>query len=218
MKGRFCRHPQARLFDAGDASAPSGPVLPATPSAASILSAMAAWSFRIGGPAEAPESLAGTASFETLTSGSSGPPRRILRSQRSWTASFAVNAGLFGIGPGVSVAVLGPLTQSLALYGAVEALHLGAELHALDRIRPDRQRAVLARRRVEVVYASPAQLRLLAGQGPVLTGLRLVISGGSKLDPGLRAALTGGTPSPDLGQTLELLGREEALTRIADQI
>jgi glutamyl-tRNA synthetase len=39
-----------------------------------------------------------------------------------------------------------------------------------------------------------------------------------QVGPGLRAALTGGTPSPDLGQTLELLGRDEALARIADQI
>ncbi len=39
-----------------------------------------------------------------------------------------------------------------------------------------------------------------------------------QIGPGLRAALTGGTPSPDLGQTLELLGREEALARIADQL
>jgi glutamyl-tRNA synthetase len=39
-----------------------------------------------------------------------------------------------------------------------------------------------------------------------------------QIGPGLRAALTGGTPSPDLGQTLELLGREEALARISDQV
>jgi glutamyl-tRNA synthetase len=39
-----------------------------------------------------------------------------------------------------------------------------------------------------------------------------------QIGPGLRAALTGGSPSPDLGQTLELLGREEALARIADRI
>lgn len=39
-----------------------------------------------------------------------------------------------------------------------------------------------------------------------------------QIGPGLRAALTGGSPSPDLGQTLEVLGREEALARIADQI
>lgn len=39
-----------------------------------------------------------------------------------------------------------------------------------------------------------------------------------QIGPGLRAALTGGKPSPDLGQTLEVLGREESLARIADQI
>lgn len=39
-----------------------------------------------------------------------------------------------------------------------------------------------------------------------------------QIGPGLRAALTGGTPAPDLGQALEMLGREEALARIADQV
>ncbi len=42
--------------------------------------------------------------------------------------------------------------------------------------------------------------------------------GMGQIGPGLRAALTGGAPAPDLGQTLELLGRDEALARIADQI
>lgn len=39
-----------------------------------------------------------------------------------------------------------------------------------------------------------------------------------QIGPGLRAALTGGASAPDLGQALELLGRDEALARIADQI
>lgn len=39
-----------------------------------------------------------------------------------------------------------------------------------------------------------------------------------KIGPPLRAVLTGGAPAPDLGQTLEILGREETLARIADQI
>ena len=39
-----------------------------------------------------------------------------------------------------------------------------------------------------------------------------------QIGPGLRAALTGGTPAPDLGQALEMLGREEALARIRDQV
>ena len=42
--------------------------------------------------------------------------------------------------------------------------------------------------------------------------------GFGQIGPGLRAVLTGGSPAPDLGQALELLGREQALARIADQV
>ncbi len=105
----------------------------------------------------------------------------------SWTASFTVNAGLFGIGPGCRMAVLGSLEQSLALYGALEGACLGAEVHLLAGLRPDRQAAAMAARGVEVLYATPAQLRGLDAAMPVL---RLVLVGGSKLDAALRAHLT----------------------------
>jgi glutamyl-tRNA synthetase len=42
--------------------------------------------------------------------------------------------------------------------------------------------------------------------------------GMGQIGPGLRALLTGGAPSPDLGSTLALLGREESLARIADGV
>lgn len=145
--------------------------------------------FRIGG---AGPLRAGPGEFETLTSGSSGRPRHIRRTMASWTRSFAVNAGLFGIGPGIRVAVLGGMEQSLALYGAVEALHLGAELLTLGGLRPDRQRRALGQGAAQVLYATPAQLRLLVeAGGPALPALRVVLLGGSKLDDGLRAALGG---------------------------
>ena len=145
--------------------------------------------------------------FETLTSGSTGPPRRILRSVESWTASFAVNAGLFGIGPGLRLAVPGRLSQSLALYGALEGLCLGAEVHLLDGLRPDRQVAALAARRVQVLYATPAQLRLMAEAGGRLDDLRLVLVGGAKLDAALRAALLAMAPGAALR---EFYGAAEA--------
>jgi glutamyl-tRNA synthetase len=40
--------------------------------------------------------------------------------------------------------------------------------------------------------------------------------GFGKVGPILRAALTGGKPAPDLGVTMEVLGREETLARLAD--
>jgi long-chain acyl-CoA synthetase len=177
MKERFSWHPVARLV--GDA-----PEL----ARAQLQSALSGQPFRIGG---AGPLAAGAGQFESLTSGSLAEPRRILRSMASWIRSFEVNAGLFGIGPGVRVAVLGGLEQSLALYGAVEALHLGAELHYLGGMRPDRQ--ALACGSVDVVYATPAQLRLMAGvEWP---NLSRIIVGGSKLDARLRADLAAMTPA-----------------------
>ncbi len=192
----FFWHRQARVFDAAGGiagHAESGAaVIGDRPAGVALAQAMARAAlqqpFRIGGVAE-PEPH-GAGMFETLTAGSSGRPRRIRRSQASWAASFAVNADLFGIGPGLSVAVLGRLVHSLSLYGALEGVCLGAEVHLLDGLRPDRQRQALLDRRVAVIYATPAQLRLLVeGGGPVLPRLRLVLVGGSKLDDGLRAAL-----------------------------
>jgi long-chain acyl-CoA synthetase len=191
----FRRHPKARIFGPDGAETDDGPPLARfsdRPAAWALTSALAAaeagLAFRVGDTAAEPAQGAGC--FETLTSGSSGAPRRIRRSQVSWIASFAVNAGLFGIGPGVRVAVPGRLTQSLALYGAVEAVHLGAEAHLLEGLRPDRQVAALATRCIDILYASPAQLRLMleAPSAPV-PGLRLIVTGGSKLDPATRAKL-----------------------------
>lgn len=148
--------------------------------------------FRIGLP---DDPLPEAEGFETLTSGSTGRPRRIWRSVESWTASFAVNAELFGIGPGARVAVLGALEHSLSLYGALEGASLGAEVHLLAGLRPDRQAAALAARQVQVLYATPAQLRGLTG---ALPDLRRVLVGGSKLDDALRAHLVRLAPGAEV--------------------
>jgi len=193
--GLFRRHPQSRILGPDGAETHDGPVLdciPECPPSRALASAFAAaragLAFRVGDTAADPPLDAG--SFETLTSGSSGTPRRIRRSQASWIASFAVNAALFGIGPGVRVAIPGRLTQSLALYGATEAVYLGAEAHLLDGLRPDRQAAILGARRIDILYAAPAQLRLMLKAPPApVPGLRLIITGGSKLDPATRARL-----------------------------
>jgi len=192
--GGFHWHPEARLFGAalelgGVAGLrPFGVwgVCAERPVEAAVSVAFGALPFRIGA-LSAPAPAFG---FETLTSGSTGAPRRIARTVVSWQRSFAVNAGLFGIGPGVGVAVLGRLVQSLSLYGVVEGLSLGASVHVLDGMRPDRQRAAMAARKVQVLWASPPQLQLvLEAGGADLPDMRFVLIGGAKLDEGLRAGL-----------------------------
>lgn len=208
MSDRFRWHSSARLFDGAGREHRHGPVnIPIaddTPEGLAVIIGHPA--FRIGATDEPAPEPGPVPLFETLTSGSTGKPRRIRRSQASWTASFAVNAR-FGIGPGARVAVLGRLVQSLALYGAVEGLNLGAEVHLLDSLRPDRQAQALAARGVTHLYATPAQLRLAAeGQG-TLPDLRLILVGGSKLDPKLRAALATLAPQADIR---EFYGAAEA--------
>jgi long-chain acyl-CoA synthetase len=198
---QFHWHKAARLFDGrGRQQGPVRQVLPAIadrPSALALACALASagQGFRIGGRGPAP--VAGdTPVFETLTGGSTGTPRRIRRTQASWIASFGVNAGLFGIGPGSVVAVLGRLVHSLALYGAVEGLHLGADVHLLDMLRPDRQARALGDRRITHLYATPAQLRLmLDGPCAPVPELRHVLIGGAKLDAILRTGLATFAPN-----------------------
>jgi long-chain acyl-CoA synthetase len=205
---RFRWHPSARLFDGAGQEVrrerATGPILP--DSAQGLAQAFDLTSFRIGAPDQPAPVTDALPVIETLTSGSSGTPRRILRTQASWTASFAVNAG-FGIGPGARLATLGRLVHSLSLFGAVEGLHLGAEVHLLDSLRPDRQRKALITRRISHLYATPAQLRLLAEGEGACPDLQLVLVGGSKLDPALRSAVKALAPN---ARVREFYGAAEA--------
>ena len=132
-----------------------------------------------------PESSAGR--FQCMTSGSSAKPKIVRRTHHSWIASFAVNRHLWSIGHVDSYAVLGNLSHSLPLYASLEAAHLGADLHMLSGMRPDRQFKALSERKVSILYATPTQIRLLTDGSarkrsePALS-VRLVLIGGSKLD------------------------------------
>jgi long-chain acyl-CoA synthetase len=216
MSERFRWHPEARLFDGtGTKVTPHpapGPIFPDTPQG--LAAAIGHPAFRIGAPDQPPPDPHDQPILETLTSGSTGQPRRIRRTQASWTASFAVNAHL-GIGPGARVAVLGRLIHSLALYGAIEGLHLGAEVHLLDPLRPDRQCVALVQRGISHLYATPAQLRLLAEGHGICPDLQIILVGGSKLDPALRAALA--TLAPN-AQIREFYGAAEtSFITLADE-
>jgi long-chain acyl-CoA synthetase len=208
MTDRFRWHPEARLFDAAGRAVPAQPSggLVVADSVAGLAQVIGLAAFRLGALDDPAPAMCDIPVFETLTSGSTAKPRRILRTQASWIASFAINAG-FGIGPGARVAVLGRLVQSLALYGAVEGLHLGASVHVLDALRPDRQRKALITNKSTHLYATPAQLRLLVEGDGICPDLRLVLVGGSKLDPLLRAAVQAMAPAAKLR---EFYGAAEA--------
>jgi long-chain acyl-CoA synthetase len=191
--GRFAWHPRARVF-AGGAEVHLTPrvvngfqTIPARPAGTALRrlgeALGSAVPFCVSDAALPPGADAASNAFITLTGGSSGRPKAIRRSQASWIASFRINAERFGIGPGSRVALLGHLGHSLSLYGLLEALHLGAEAHVLADLSPTRQRARMAEVGADVLYATPTQLRLLAGgTTQALPDLRLILCGGGALD------------------------------------
>lgn len=207
----FDWHPLAEVFDAAGQSVSRGAAFHAEiadrPSALALATALSGQgrAFRIGGQGAV---AAAHGDFETLTGGSLGSFRRVRRTQGSWLASFAINARLFDLQPGAQVAILGRLSHSLALYGALEGVCLGASVHLLDDLRPDHQLRALAARGITHLYATPAQLRMVAGAaGPICPDLRQVIVGGSKLDAPLRQAVSAMAPKAALH---EFYGAAEA--------
>lgn len=205
------RHPEARLYgpDGGEVAppeaAPNDGWIDAGPPAERLARWLAALEAGRGagiapagasGPAPTmPAAAAGR--LWLASSGSTGAPRVILRRPDSWRASFAVNARLFALGPGRRLGLLGGLESSLTLYAAAEALSLGATCHLCTGLRPDRAAARLRAAHVDILYATPTQLRQLA-ESPPLPALRHVLVGGGFLDAATRAAARATFPNAEI--------------------
>ncbi len=126
-----------------------------------------------------------------FTSGSTGTPKGYRRSHRSWVESFAVSEAEFGLSPADVVLAPGGLAASLHLYGLVHALHIGAEAVMMRRFHPGRALALIERRGVTALYATPSPLQMLAeaGAGRALGSLRLIMTSGANWPPAGRAAV-----------------------------
>lgn len=188
QRPRFQWHPAARAFAGQHEVTPQGgaPVanIPAQP-AVDTFSALyrtltSTTAFCVSDAARPDLEHIDPAQFATLTGGTSGRPKVILRSQMSWIRSFQANAARFGYTSDDRIAVLGTLDHSLALYGVLEGLHLGLAVHALSSLTPMGQMDALREHACTVLYATPTQLRLLAADKPLPT-LRLILCGGGAL-------------------------------------
>lgn len=122
--------------------------------------------------AAAAELPAGTA-WATLTSGSSGAPRIVLRSAQSWAASFDAVSGFLDAGPADNVLLPAPPASSLTLFSLAHSLSGGPRpvLHPA----PD----------ADALHGTPQALRAVLDAGAPAR-LRSALIGGSHLDPELR--------------------------------
>jgi len=124
--------------------------------------------------------------IECTTGGSSGIPKVIRRRLTSWIGSFDVNQQRFHLNQDDRYAVLGDLNHSLALYAVCESLHLGLAIDILSGMRPRAQLERMTAQATRVLYVTPTQLRLLTALHVPCHTVRLILCGGSKLDPLLR--------------------------------
>lgn len=119
--------------------------------------------------------------WAALTSGSSGFPRIVLRSPRSWSDSFAALADLAGLGPEDVLALPAPPAASISLFSLAQALDGGPRplLPSGQAGSPEDFAEATA------FHGTPQALaRLLDAEATPL--LRTALVGGSGLDPDLR--------------------------------
>ena len=143
--------------------------------------------------------------FQCETGGTSGKPKRIRRNAESWLASIRVifekytnSAECYGI--------LGDLGHSLAFYAAVEAQIIGNRCVSVVGRSPKAQAQQFADAGVDVIYATPTQMRLLSKSHCVLENVQVVFIGGGRLDPQTRAQVQSLAPN---AQILQFYGAAE---------
>lgn len=200
----FQWHTDARAFVAGQQIAPQPyaprqrvPAAPLTEAFDGLFNAMGNQAFCISDtPVENLTALDAN-QFATLTGGTSGAPKVIARTQASWIASFEINAEQFDYTTTDSIAVLGGLSHSLALYGVLEALHLGLDIHALSGLGPAAQARELRAQKCRIIYATPTQMRLLPTHTP-LNDVRLILCGGGAMTADTHAHIASLCPNANL--------------------
>jgi long-chain acyl-CoA synthetase len=144
-----------------------------------------------------------------LTSGSTGLPKGVLRTQASWATSFRQMTAAFGLQADDHVLLGGSLAHSFFLTGALHALSIGAEVICLEKFIPARLIDAARRWRASVLYLVPSMAtRLVAeveGQAP-LDSVRAVIAAGARWRPEERRGLQAHLPSTRL---IEYYGSSE---------
>ncbi|WP_223691979.1 AMP-binding protein [Leifsonia poae] len=127
--------------------------------------------------------------WATLTSGSTGAPRVVLRTDESWTASHAPVAELLGLTPDDALFLPAPAASSLTLFSLAHAFAAGASL-VLPRghtvVADDLADATL-------VHGTPRSLRSIvdAIESGAPHRMRAALVGGAHLDAGLRSRAEG---------------------------
>jgi len=143
--------------------------------------------------------------FQCETGGTSGKPKRIRRTAESWLTSIRVIFEKF-TNSAECYGILGDLGHSLAFYAAVEAQILGYRCVSVVGRSPKEQAQQFASAGIDVIYASPTQMRMLSKSHCVLENVQTVFIGGGRLDSETRVRVQSLAPN---AQILQFYGAAE---------
>ena len=118
--------------------------------------------------------------FRTKTGGTSKDPKFVLRATQSWISSFEVINSLQK--EKENYLVFGDLTHSLALYGMLEALHLGHNVHRVQKLRSKSELKASVKFEPTFVYITPTQIRFISSFFITLPSTLNVFIGGGRLN------------------------------------
>ncbi|MGB1443894.1 MAG: AMP-binding protein, partial [Paracoccaceae bacterium] len=143
--------------------------------------------------------------FQCETGGTSGKPKRICRTAESWLASIRVIFEKY-TNSSECYGILGDLGHSLAFYAAVEAQIIGNRCVSVVGRSPREQAQEFASAGVDVIYATPTQMRMLSKSHRVLENVQVVFIGGGRLEPETRTQVQSLAPN---AQILQFYGAAE---------
>ena len=118
--------------------------------------------------------------FRTKTGGTSKEPKVVLRTAQSWINSFEVIGALHK--DKENYLIFGDLTHSLALYGMLEALYLGHNVHHMQKLRSKSELEASAKFKPTFVYITPTQIRFISSFFITLPTTLNVFIGGGRLN------------------------------------
>ena len=118
--------------------------------------------------------------FRTKTGGTSKDPKFVLRTTQSWISSFEVINSLQK--EKENYLVFGDLTHSLALYGMLEALYLGHNVHHVQKLRSKSELKASVKFEPTFVYITPTQIRFISSFFITLPSTLNVFIGGGRLN------------------------------------
>lgn len=100
-------------------------------------------------------------SFGVLSSGTTGTPKLIVRSSKSWIRAFSYQSDLFNLRRGVKSFLVGSFSFSANLNMAMHILSLGGSIVTTDIHLPKRWMDIINLNKVNSIFLVPSRYRLL---------------------------------------------------------